>query len=641
MDIFETDFKAGIVTQLSKLIEKDEKGIQDFIFDQIRSSVGDRKKKKDFEDFDYSFNLMTLRRYSCLKKGTEKTTATSWADQIEVGNDGLVAVKADSNGVLYFMIDKSTVMSLIMDEVIALRDKYGTNLVGSGRKVLVEFSSPNIAKPFHMGHLRSTMIGNFIANLHQMLNYEVIRINYLGDWGKQFGLLGVGFREMIGGNHEEELENDPMKFLFKIYVAVNKALELEEEKLGTKQTPLNARAQNFFRLMEENVGENASDSPELQLWEKLRNISIGELEKMYSRLGIKFDLYSGESQVNVEYLPRIIQTLKESNLLVADDHNVDKSENEKSSDEQDQLGSNGADETTTLGARFVNLEEQNLGKAMILKSDGSSLYLTRDLAEAERRSEMFGSEVEKSFYVVGDAQSYHFKQLFQIQKLIKSPMSGKGVHIGFGKVLEMSTRKGKAVFLSDFLDTARDKMFGVMQEGDQEKFNQMDDPSTIADQLGISALVVWDFNRRRSDNYSYDWKIMTSFKGETGPYLQYAHARICNIIRKVVPSQIDIDQALVNKDYKLLVEPEAYALVRIIGMYPKIVIKCSQDLEPGHMIGYLMNLAKAISVVYRVVQVKDVEDQLLAETRFCLYWVAGQVLASGLRLIGLTPIESM
>jgi len=577
-----------------------------------------RKSKKN----EYIYDIRKLNKYRIkltiddVKKWCEKMCPNELIESI-INQDYIIT----------FNRNREITMNNIIKEIMNKTDKYGMkiNEKETQKLVLIEYSSPNIAKPFHMGHLRSTIIGNFMKNLYQAMNYKVVNINYLGDWGKQYGLLGVGYEKW--GN-DDILKENPVKHLYEIYVKANTELfnqrceislkhsnviklttnvddegddEMTKETNG-ERAAIDIEAQEYFRKME------MGSEKEMTMWHKLREMSINELTKMYERLGIKFDIYSGESMTNNK-IGETISRVSSSKLSKKDEKGL-----------------------------YMDLESKGLGRASILKSDGTTLYLTRDIAEILRRKEMW-PEFDRCYYVVGETQKHHFNQLKTIVKEIMDN-DERYIHIGFGMVKGMKTRKGKAIFLSDFLDDAKDRMMEIMSEN-KEKYENIKDPEWTADQLGLSALVIWDMFRHRLDGYEYDWNKMSSFRGETGPYLQYAHARLMNLEEKV-KNQIDVNVTCDKVDIKLIMNvDEAYELVKMMGEYPNILEECSQDNEPVHLVNYLMNIGKIIGRYYEVTKVKDEKNKLLAETRFIIFKCARIVLANGIRMLGLIPINNM
>lgn len=544
---------------------------------------------------DYQLNFMAFHRYKILKKGSEKTLVAKIFKNFQQETDLVTCLPPDGSFLL-FKINKALLIQTVIKEVTQQGNKYGHSNIGLGKKVLVEYSSPNIAKPFHIGHMRSTIIGNFLASLLETQNYEVIRINYLGDWGKQYGLLALAYKKWLSG----KTSTDPIKDLFDIYVKINKQLKAEREETGEKQTPTDIAAQDLFRKMEN------GDAEELELWQKLRNLSIIIYQKMYDRLNIKFDHIRGES-IARHNIPQVLKEMQDSNLLSTDEKGT-----------------------------YIDLDQHKLGRAVMLKSDQTTMYMTRDLAEIHDRWTQFGP-FEKCYYVVGQAQEHHFKQFFKVLELMNSPVADKCEHVGFGLVLGMKTREGQAVFLNDLMDNAKTKMMEVMQEN-EDKFKNVENPEQTADTQGLSAILIQDLSAKRLHNYKYDEERMTSFQGETGPYLQYAHARICSILRTAKARQnIQLNK---SANPELLIEEQAFLLCKHMSKYPHTLQRCIETKEPVGLVEYLMDLAKEIAKTYLVIRVLD-QDMPLAESRLLLYWCARTVLANGLRLLGLNPIEAM
>ncbi len=450
--------------------------------------------------------------------------------------------------------------------------------------MLVEYSSPNIAKPFHAGHLRSTIIGNFLVQIHRALGYNVVGINYLGDWGKQYGLLAVGYRKH--GN-DEELAKDAIKHLFHVYVEVNKDAEADPT--------IHDEARAYFKRMEE------GDDEALAMWRRFRELSIAAYKTIYSRLGVEFDVYSGESMQSAGMAAQI-ELLHKLGLI-----------------------------TDLEGAQVVNLQQWNLSKALVTKKDGSTLYITRDIAAAVDRWNTY--HFEKMFYVVGAAQDYHFQQLFKILELMGCEWVSKCQHINFGMVEGMSTRKGTVVFLETILDKCRSKMKKVMSEN-EAKFSEISEPEVVADIVGLSAVIVQDMSARRGKDYKFDWSRMLANEGHSGPFLQFAHARLSSMERKA-DTQLNF-----NANLDLIVEPEALDLAVCISRYPQVVQQAANQLESVPLVMYLFELSHFIGVCHRTLWVKG-QAQDLAEARLLLYWAARVTLANGMRMIGLKPLERM
>lgn len=381
--------------------------------------------------------------------------------------------------VLFIYIDVRKVAKEIVEEILEKKETYGAGEEGKGKTVVIDFSSPNIAKVFHAGHLRTTIIGNYVQNIYKKLGYTTVAINYLGDWGKQFGFLAIGYKKYW---IEEKMKEDPIRHLNEIYVRMNK--EAEEDP------SIHDQAREFFKKMEEGEPEA------IKIWENFRNLSIEKYKEMYASMNIHFDEYSGESfyggkeaLANIEKKPYLIEC--EDNSKIAD-----------------------------LG---------KLGKCVLVKSDNSTIYISRDILAAEDRIRKYSPH--KLIYVVASQQDLHFKQLFQLmEKDGYSP--ALFLHINFGMVKGMSTRRGTAVSLSDIIDVAQDAVLEKMQTSG--KSDQIKDKERTSRILALSAILIQDFKAKRIKDYEFDMKKNTSFIGDTGPYIQYTMCRLSSISRNAV-----------------------------------------------------------------------------------------------------------
>eukprot|EP01112_Ceratiomyxa_fruticulosa_P010342 TRINITY_DN2732_c0_g1_i2.p1 TRINITY_DN2732_c0_g1~~TRINITY_DN2732_c0_g1_i2.p1 ORF type:complete len:587 (+),score=138.31 TRINITY_DN2732_c0_g1_i2:156-1916(+) len=547
-------------------------------FEQLVESIEVPRSK---ENGDYALPVARLNRYSKLE-GKPNEIAAQLAAGVKP-ND--VVLSANSTGpYLNFRINKQILINRVLKQVFEQGENYGSTNEGAGKTIVVEFSSPNIAKPFHAGHLRSTIIGNFLKHIFRSRGYNVVAINYLGDWGKQYGLLAIGF-ERYGS--EAELLQNPIRHLFDVYVKINKAAE-EDPTIHD-----NARA--YFKRMEDGEPEA------LKLWDKFRTLSIEEYRKIYKRLNVEFDVYSGESLMT-KGMHQAFRILEEKKLL----------EDNK-------------------GAQVVNLSEEKLGLALVRKSDGATLYITRDIAAAAGRKEQYN--FDQMYYVVAAQQDLHFQQLFRILDKMGYDWFKSCHHINFGMVLGMSTRRGNVVFLEDILSEAKQTMLEVMKKN-EAKFAEIENPEAVADIVGISAVIVQDFGAKRIKDYSLSWERMTSFEGDTGPYLQYAHARLCSMERK---SGVKVNP---NANFNLLTEPEAHDIATQISKYPEVLKAAALQLEPCVIVAYLFQLAHSISVGHSVLWVKDREIDI-AEARMALFWAARVTLGSALKILGIIPLERM
>ncbi|WFD27128.1 arginine--tRNA ligase [Malassezia nana] len=530
-------------------------------------------------------------------------------------NEYVESVTKQGPAVLY-TINKRTFVALVLSTVHALtygdgasidaqgqkQPSYGANTSGRGKRVIVEFSSPNIAKPFHAGHLRSTIIGAFLANLYEANGWDVLRFNYLGDWGKQFGLLALGWRRF---GDEEKLKADPVQHLFDVYVEINK---LASEEEGGEA--IHDAAREFFKGMEDGRAENLVE------WARFRDLSIEKYKETYARLNVHFDEYRGESKVKREQLEATMAKLRDASFTTREEN----------------------------GALLADLTPYKLEKAVIERKDGTPLYLTRDIPEAEERYNQY--HFDKMIYVIASQQDLHCAQLFKILELLGHPWAQKEagglLHINFGMVQGMSTRKGTVVFLDHILNETKEQMHEVMRKN-EVKYAQLEDPERTADIVGMTAIKIQDMAGKRINNYTFDWKRMFSFEGDTGPYLQYNHVRLCSMERTnaedglVLPKE-DLDMESMQTDH--LVTPEALEILWLLAQWPDVVRTASRDHQASTIVTFCFKLTHAISSAWEKLIVKGQakEDALV---RLWLYRCAKDVLGSALRILTITPLERM
>ncbi|CEP62333.1 arginine--tRNA ligase LALA0_S05e03268g [Lachancea lanzarotensis] len=530
-----------------------------------------------------------------IKGANPKELAAVWAEKFPEG-DFLSKVEANGPFVQFFF-KPEFLFKTVLPNILTRREQYGAMPLVQNKKAVIEFSSPNIAKPFHAGHLRSTIIGGFLSNLYEKLGWEVVRLNYLGDWGKQFGLLAIGF-ERYGS--EEALENDPIKHLYDVYVRVNKDIETEGDTLPeTESTHGLARA--YFKRMED------GDEDALKIWKRFRDLSIDKYVETYARLNIHYDSYSGESQASRDSMELALKMFAEKGLAHED-----------------------------RGATLIDLTKFNkkLGKTIVQKSDGTTLYMTRDVGTAIDRYKKY--HFDKMIYVIACQQDLYTAQLFEVLKQLGYEWAKDLVHINFGMVQGMSTRKGTVVFLDNILEETRDKMHEVMKTN-EAKYAQIENPNEVADLVGISAVMIQDMQAKRINNYEFKWERMTSFEGDTGPYLQYAHSRLRSVERNA--SEIT-DEMCLNADFSLLKEPAAVILIRLLSQYPDVLRNAAKTNEPATVVTYLFKLTHQVSSCYDVLWVAGQTPELAA-ARLALYSSARQVLFNGMTLLGLTPVDRM
>ncbi|MDR3242349.1 MAG: arginine--tRNA ligase [Clostridiales Family XIII bacterium] len=486
---------------------------------------------------------------------------------------------------------KEVFLKSVLSEIAEKRDDYGRGDIGRGKKVIVEFSSPNIAKPFHIGHIRSTVIGNAINNIYAFLGYDTVKINHIGDYGTQFGKMIVAYRKW--GNRED-VERDPIKTLLSYYTrfhaeAENDASLEDEARLA------------FVKLEKGEAGETA-------LWRWFRDMSMKEFERVYGLLGIEFDSYAGESFYS-DKMERVVNMLNEKGLL-------EESE----------------------GAQIVNLEKYGMAPALITKKDGSTLYITRDIAAAVYRKERY--DFYKNIYVVASQQNLHFQQWFKIIELLGFDWAKDCVHIPFGLVSldegAVSTRAGRVVFLEDVLNRAIERTREIIVE----KNVNTDNIDATARQVGIGAVIFQELSSNRIKDYTFSWEKVLNFDGETGPYAQYSHARASSVLRKGGASAEKALNAPEKIDVSSLKGESACELARLIYRFPEIIFDAAEKYEPSVVTRHIVDVAQAFNKFYRDERVLT-EDAAEKEAKLALVFAAKQVIKTGLRLLGVEAPERM
>jgi len=496
------------------------------------------------------------------------------------------------NAYVNMFINKAAFSKICLEEVASAKDSYGNTDIGHGQKVIVEYSSPNIAKPFHIGHIRSTVIGNSINKIYSALGYDVVRINHLGDYGTQFGKMIVAYRRW--GN-EEDVKKEPIKTLLSYYVKFHEEAE--------KDPSLEDEARATFTKLEHGEPE------ETQLWQWFREESLKEFNRVYDMLGIKFDSYAGESFYS-DKMPAVLEELKDKKLL-----------------------------KESQGAQIVDLDEYGYGPALVTKSDGSSLYITRDLAAAIYRKNTY--DFAKCIYVVASQQNLHFQQWFKILELLGYDWHKDCVHIPFGLVSmeegTMSTRNGRVIFLEDVLKKAVEKTKEIVLEKNVNTEN-VDETAAM---VGIGAVMFNELANSRIKDYVFKWDKVLNFDGETGPYVQYTHARAASVLRKAGFDESKITPDAVSKlDFRYLSSDAAYELVKLIYRFPDAVIKAGAEYEPSIVTRHVIDVAQAFNKFYHDEQIiVDNEDEKNA--KLILTWAAKQTIKNGLALLGIKSPEKM
>lgn len=562
-----SDYQARLAAALGPLVEMPPEQV----LEQLSSPPSE-------EHGDFAFPCFALAKK--LKKAPPAIAADLAARIQPI--PGYTAIKA-SGPYLNFTLDRTAFARDILRAAVLAGEAYGSSAEGAGKVVAIDYSSPNIAKPFHVGHLRSTIIGGALYRLHRALGYECFGINHLGDWGTQFGKQIVGVKRW---GKTEDL--DDLMALNRLYVQYHK--EEADNKALTDE------AREWFRKQE------AGDPEALDLWRRIRDTSLGYFKSIYQRLGVQFDTYTGESFFNDKMEPVVEEATARGLTSISD------------------------------GALVIDLTGQGINTpALLKKADGATLYLTRDLAAARYRHTTYN--FHKLLYVVGTAQSLHFQQLFAVLKLLGDSWADRCVHVGFGMVLGMSTRKGEVIYLEELLDEAKSRALKMMRET-IEKRGEVVDEEAVAEAVGIAAIFFADLSKQRQKDYEFEWSRAISFEGDTGPYLMNAHARIAGILRKC---GLSVDP---EADPSHLTEPEAHRLVRLVSRYGDVLRSAARTHEPSLLAQYLLELAHALHSSYAVLRVKDAEPKVAA-ARLLLFAAVKNVLASGLRILGIQPLERM
>ncbi len=538
---------------------------------------------------DYAFPCFRLAK--TLRKAPPLIAADIAA---KVGDAEAFAKVENVNAYVNFFIDRAYFAKELIEDVNATGKSYGRSNVGQGRKVIVEYSSPNIAKPFHIGHIRSTVIGNAIYKLYDATGYDTFRINHLGDYGTQFGKMIVAYRKW---GSEEELAKGPIKALLGYYTKFHEEAE--------KHPELNDEAREVFVKLE------AGEPEELELWEKFRKFSLEEFNRVYKMLGIEFDSYNGESFYS-DKMERFVDELKEKGLLVE-----------------------------SQGAQIVDLEEYGLGAAMIKKSDGSTLYVTRDIAAAVYRKETY--DFYKCIYVVASQQNLHFKQWKKVLELMGYEWEKDCVHVPFGLVSlsdgddikMMSTREGRVVFLEDVLNTAVEKTKEIMLEKEASGI----DVDEVAKEVGIGAVIFQELSNNRIKDYVFSWDKVLNFDGETGPYVQYTHARASSVLRKAEAEGADLSK-IDEFDPKYLESDSAYTLAKLIYRVPGVVIEATDKYEPSILTRHLVDIAQAFNKFYHDEHIL-VDNADERNAKLALVKASKTVIANCLGLLGIKAPERM
>ena len=506
--------------------------------------------------------------------------------------DSKIFAKVESvNAYVNMFLSREEFIYDVLKEVVSTQENFGRSDEGKGKKVIVEYSSPNIAKPFHIGHIRSTVIGNSIYKIYDFLGYDMERINHLGDYGTQFGKMIVSYRRW--GNKEDVIK-EPIKTLLNYYVKFHEECELDPS--------LEDEAREVFTKLENGEPE------EVELWRWFREESLKEFSRVYKMLGIEFDSYAGESFYS-DKMERVVNMLKDANLL-------------KESE----------------GAQIVDLEEYNMSPALIMKSDGSTLYITRDIAAAVYRKEHYN--FHKNLYIVASQQNLHFKQWIKIIELMGNDWAKDCVHIPFGLVsLEegtMSTRHGRVVYLEEVLNRAVEQTKQIIIEKDVNTENVEE----TARQVGIGAVIFQELSNNRIKDYVFSWEKVLNFEGETGPYVQYTHTRAASLLRNAGEETAKKAMNVDALKLKYIASDSGYELAKLISQFPQIIKEAGERYEPSIVTRHLVDVAQSFNHFYHDehILVKDEEEKL---AKLALVFAAKNTIKNGLRLLGMEVPEKM
>ena len=559
--------KELIASELAKVIEGlDQETILNLLEQPKSSDLG-----------DIAFPAFSLAK---IERKAPQAIAADIAEKIDASHfEKVVATGPYVN----FFLDKSQISDQVIKSVIQAGADYGQQEEGQGANVTIDLSSPNIAKPFSVGHLRSTVIGDAISNIYKKMGYNTIKINHLGDWGKQFGLLMVAYKKW---GSKEAVEANPIDELLKLYVRINAEIE--------NDPALDDEGRLWFKKLED------GDPEATELWQWFRDESLVEFNRIYKLLGVEFDSLNGEAFYN-DKMDEAVQILEEKGLL-----------------------------KESKGASIVELDDVNLPPAMIKKSDGATLYITRDIATAIYRARTYN--FVKNIYVVGQEQSNHFRQLKAVLKKMGFEWSDDMIHVDFGLVTKnrqkLSTRKGNIILLEPTLQEAISRAKAQIEEKNPELENKEE----VARAVGVGAVKFYDLKTDRRNGYDFDLEAMVSFEGETGPYVQYAYARIQSILRKAnfTPSTDATDS---------LNDPESWEIIKLLQDFSRVVKRAAENYDPSLIAKYAINLAQAFNKYYAHTRILDESPE--RDSRLALSYSTAVVLKEALRLLGVDAPDKM
>lgn len=576
-----TDYKMMLAEAISGMTDISNEQVYELVEIPPKSSMG-----------EYAFPCFTLAK---TMKKSPQSIAIDLSESL-IGKLDFIERTEVVGPYLNIFINRSIFCNDVTDHIVRMKDKIGSSDEGKGKTVLVEYSSPNIAKPFHIGHAFTTILGQAIYNLYKHLGYDVYRLNHLGDYGTQFGKLISAYKRW--GN-DEALAEQPIKELLRIYVKFH-----DEAKMDPS---LDEEARFYFRNLEKGNEE------EFGLWKLFRDLSIKEFDAIYRRLGITFDDMNGESFYS-DKIPEIVSMLNDRDLLVESD-----------------------------GARVVMLEEFGLPPCIILKSDGTTIYASRDIAAILYRKRKY--DFYKNIYVVGNPQALHFKQVFAVADKLGLDASGSCVHVGFGLVkfadMKFSTRDGNIILQEELLNECVGKTSEIIRKNREERQTDMSDAelSQIAEKIGIGAVIYTFCRNSRDRDIVFSWDEMLDFDGDSAPYLMYTYARCRSVLRKAKAS--DYDPADAVDGFNTKVTDEEFELIKYLHGFGDSIRKAAQAYEPYILVRQLNFIARAFNKFYNNRPILNCEDSELLASGLRICEASSVVLEQGMRLLGISPVERM
>jgi len=576
-----TDYKLEIAKEIQKKVNLD--------LDQIYSVI-EIPPQTDMGDYAFPcFQLSKTLRKAPMQIAAELASAVqklSFVKKIE-----------QKGGFLNFFIDPASFIFEITEETIQKGEQIGSSEEGNGKTVLVEYSSPNIAKPFHIGHAFTTILGNALYRIYDHMGYTTVRLNHLGDYGTQFGKLISAYKRW--GN-EKDLEEQPIKELLRIYVKFH-----EEAK---KDLSLEDEARMYFKNLEDGKDE------EKGLWKRFRDLSLKEFSLIYDRLGVSFDDLNGESFYS-DKIPEVVSMLKEKNLLVESD-----------------------------GAQVVMLEEEGLPPCIVLKSDGTTIYASRDIAAVLYRIRTY--HFYKNIYVVGNPQALHFRQVFAVAEKMGLEEAKQCVHVGFGLVkfadMKFSTREGNIILLEDLLNECVAKTLDIIQKNQEGRNTDMteDEMRMIAEKVGLGAVIYTFCKNGRERDIVFSWEEMLDFEGDSAPYVMYTYARCRSILRKADQEKLDY-QTLNADDFIQIGNDDEFMIAKLIYGLGESIQKAADAYEPFMVVRQITMIARTFNKFYNNSPIMNNKDQGLKKARLAICQATCIALKTGLQMLGIQTVERM